>query len=224
MSLDTETLNQFCDTVSRYVREHLVPLEEQVAEEDNIPDDVVEEMKELGLFGMTIPEEYGGLGLDMAEEVDRLRARPHLAGLPLAVRHQQRHRVAGPHHGRHPEQKAKYLPRLATGELIASFALTEPDAGSDARLGAHDRAPRRRRLRPERHQALHHERAAGRSLHRLWRAPTRTPRTPRASAPSSSRPRTPGMKLGKKDKKMGQRGALHLRRDLRGLPRPRRRA
>src|SRR5690554_1391506 len=69
MALDSETLSQFVDSVRRYVRERLIPLEQQVAEEDWIPEDVVKEMKEMGLFGLSIPEEFGGLGLSMVEEV-----------------------------------------------------------------------------------------------------------------------------------------------------------
>jgi acyl-CoA dehydrogenase len=69
MIRDPETLNQLLDTISRFVRERLVPAEAQVAEEDAIPEDIVEEMKAMGLFGLTIPEEYGGLGLTMEEEV-----------------------------------------------------------------------------------------------------------------------------------------------------------
>ena len=57
MIRDQEILNQLLDTVSRYVRERLVPIEAQVAEENAIPEDVIEEMKEMGLFGMTIPEQ-----------------------------------------------------------------------------------------------------------------------------------------------------------------------
>src|SRR3546814_13854141 len=69
MIRDQETLNMLLDSVSRFVREQLVPIEEEVADTDHIPEHVVNQMRELGLFGMTIPEEYGGLNLSMAEEV-----------------------------------------------------------------------------------------------------------------------------------------------------------
>ncbi len=64
MALDESTLQQLLATLERFVTERLVPLEAQIAEEDHIPEEVVAEMRSLGLFGMTIPEEYGGLGLN----------------------------------------------------------------------------------------------------------------------------------------------------------------
>src|SRR3546814_13334483 len=69
MALDQETLNQLLDTVGRFVEERLKPAEAKVAADDSIPADIVGEMRELGLFGLSIPEEYGGLGLTMSEEV-----------------------------------------------------------------------------------------------------------------------------------------------------------
>ena len=63
MSLDQDTLHQLLDTIRRFVRNRLMPLEEQVASTDQIPESVISEMRELGLFGLTIPEEYGGLCL-----------------------------------------------------------------------------------------------------------------------------------------------------------------
>ena len=68
MPLDPSTLEQLQTTVRRFVRERLVPLEAQVAREDRIPAEVVQEMRELGLFGLTVPEAYGGLGLNTEEE------------------------------------------------------------------------------------------------------------------------------------------------------------
>ena len=69
MALDLETRNQLIETVRRFVTERLRPIEAQVAENDAVPDEIVAEMRELGLFGLTIPTEYGGLGLNMEEEV-----------------------------------------------------------------------------------------------------------------------------------------------------------
>ena len=77
MALDQETLQQFLDTLEKFVVKRLRPLESQVGAEDNIPDDVIAEMKALGLYGLTIPEEYGGLGLNMSEEVAVARVFGH---------------------------------------------------------------------------------------------------------------------------------------------------
>lgn len=133
MIKDPETFNAFLATVERFVKERLVPAEHTVAETDAIPDDIVAEMKAMGLFGLTIPEEYGGLGVTMEEEARLMiamgRTSPafrSLFGTTVGIGSQ------GILMDGTPEQKAKYLPRLATGELIASFALTEPEAGSDA--------------------------------------------------------------------------------------------
>jgi acyl-CoA dehydrogenase len=133
MIRDPETLNALLDTVNRFVRERLVPAEALVAETDEIPADIVNEMKAMGLFGLTVPEEFGGLALTMEEEVEVMLAMGQtspcfrsLFGTTVGIGSQ------GIVFDGTPEQKAKYLPKLATGELIASFALTEPDAGSDA--------------------------------------------------------------------------------------------
>lgn len=69
MALDPDTLQQLLDTIRRFVRERLVPLEAQVSENDEVPADIVDEMRELGLFGLSIPQEFGGIGLTMSEEI-----------------------------------------------------------------------------------------------------------------------------------------------------------
>ena len=133
MALDTETLNQFISTLERFVAERLIPLEAQVSEEDRIPQEVIAEMKEIGLFGMTIPEEFGGLGLSTEEECQVVKV---LGRTSPAFRS-----TFGTNNGigsqglvmdGTEEQKAHYLPKMATGEIIGSFALTEPDVGSDS--------------------------------------------------------------------------------------------
>jgi len=63
MIRDQETLKQLVDLIDRFVRERLIPAENQMAEGAKLPDNILQEMKEMGLFGLTIPEEYGGLGL-----------------------------------------------------------------------------------------------------------------------------------------------------------------
>jgi acyl-CoA dehydrogenase len=133
MIRDNEMLNQFLDSISKFVRERLVPAENEVAENDAIPDDIVQEMKDMGLFGMTIPEEYGGLGLTMEEEA--------LVAIELGRTSPAFRSLIGTNNGigsaaivfdGTEKQKQTYLPKYASGELIGSFCLTEPDVGSDA--------------------------------------------------------------------------------------------
>jgi len=132
MALDPELFEALRDGVRRFVAERLRPREAEIADADEIPDDLVEEMKALGLFGMSIPEDYGGLGLSMTEELKLAfefgRTSPAMRsafGTNVGIGSQGLV-MAGT-----PEQKAKWLPRIATGEIVTSFALTEPDVGSD---------------------------------------------------------------------------------------------
>jgi acyl-CoA dehydrogenase len=133
MIRDPETIQLLLATISRFVSERLVPMEAHVADTDQIPDDVVADMKELGLFGMSIPEAYGGMGLTMEEEV--------MAGFAVAQTSPAFRSLFATNNGigaqgividGTPAQKDFYLPKIATGEIIGSFALTEPDSGSDA--------------------------------------------------------------------------------------------
>jgi acyl-CoA dehydrogenase len=133
LALDPETRAQLIETVRRFVRERCVPIESRVAEDDRVPDDIIAEMGALGLFGLSIPQDYGGLGLDMEEEV--------LVCFELGHTSPAFRSVIGTNVGIGSQgvvmhgsdaQKAEWLPKLARGEVIASFALTEPEAGSDA--------------------------------------------------------------------------------------------
>jgi acyl-CoA dehydrogenase len=124
---------QLVDTVRRFVTERLRPLEAKVAEDDAMPEDVVREMRELGLFGLSIPAEYGGLDLSMEDEclvaVELGRTSPAFRstfGTNVGIGSQGLVMFGT------PEQKAKYLPGIASGEIVTSFALTEPEAGSDS--------------------------------------------------------------------------------------------
>jgi len=133
MALDPDTLSQLVGTVRRFVSERLRPLEAQVSESDEVPDDVVAEMRALGLFGLSIPEEYGGLGLTMAEEclvaIELGRTSPAFRstfGTNVGIGSQGLVMYGS------PEQKAKWLPGIASGAVVTSFALTEPEAGSDS--------------------------------------------------------------------------------------------
>jgi acyl-CoA dehydrogenase len=133
VALDTETLEQLVQSVRRFVRERLRPLESLVAIEDAVPSDVVSEMRQLGLFGLSIPDEYGGLNLGMYEEC---LIAFELGGTSPAFRSVFGTNVGigsqGIVMGGTPAQKARWLPSIASGEIVTSFALTEPQAGSDA--------------------------------------------------------------------------------------------
>ncbi len=133
MSLDAETFDALIGAVRRFVAERLRPMEGAVAEADEIPDDLVAEMKELGLFGLSIDPEYGGLGLSMLEEckvaIELGKTSPAMRstfGTNVGIGSQGLV-IAGTE-----AQKAHWLPKIAAGEVITSFALTEPDIGSDS--------------------------------------------------------------------------------------------
>ena len=133
MSLDPDTRRQFIETIRRFVDDRLIPRESEVAETDAMPKDIVQAMRDMGLFGLSITEEFGGLGLSMEDEAlvifELGRAAPAFRSM-FATNvgiGSQGIAIDGT-----AEQKARYLPRLASGELIGSFALTEPEVGSDA--------------------------------------------------------------------------------------------
>ena len=138
MIRDPDLLTDLLATIRRFVAERLVPLEDEVARTDHIPAEIADEMRRLGLFGMTIPEEYGGLGVTAEEEM--------LIAFELGRTSPAFRSLIGTNNGigsqgilidGTEEQRQSYLPRLASGELVGSFALTEPDAGSDAAVAAH---------------------------------------------------------------------------------------
>ena len=133
MIRDQKILDQLLEAVTRFVSKELIPNEAQVAEQNDIPRELVEKMAGLGLFGLSIPTPYGGLGLTMEEEC--------LVALELGRASPAFRTVVGTNIGigsqglimdGRPDQKDYWLPRLASGEIISSFALTEPEAGSDA--------------------------------------------------------------------------------------------
>ncbi len=128
-----ETIELLADAVRRFAREQLIRAEAEVEETEVIPGSIVRQLKELGLFGMTVPQEYGGLGLGMYEEV-RLVFEVAYASLVFRSYFGTTNGVGtlGIINEGTAEQRQEYLPRIANGELIASFCLTEPDSGSDA--------------------------------------------------------------------------------------------
>lgn len=207
MIRDPDSFRLLIDTIERFVRDTLIPREQEVADTDAIPADVVNEMRRMGLFGLSIPEQYGGLGLTMEEEV--------LAAIALCRASPAFRSVVGTNNGigslgivfdGTEAQKKKYLPRLAAGELIGSFALTEPGSGSDAaslrtsarRDGSHYVVNGAKRYITNAPQAG------------IFTLMARTnPETKDASGVSAFivERDTPGLSIGQPDRKMGQRGA-----------------
>ena len=138
MAVDTSAYREMTDEqeaivemVRQFADEQIIPNAEHYDHEDTFPEPIVEQMKELGLFGVTIPEEYGGMGLDLAtyalivEELSRGWisisgvVNTHFIGSYLLMKFGTE------------EQKEYFLPKMATGEIRAAFSLSEPEAGSD---------------------------------------------------------------------------------------------
>jgi acyl-CoA dehydrogenase len=206
MALDNESFDILLSTVQRFVRERLVPAENHLEEHDEVSPELVDAMKEMGLFGLTVPEEFGGIGLSVSQEVqvnfELGRTAPafrSVFGTNIGIGSQ------GILMDGTPDQKADYLPRVASGELVMSFALTEPDAGSDAAS-----------LKTNADLDGDHY-----VLNGTKRFITNAPRAgaftlmARTDGPGASGVSAfivpadlPGIKLGKKDKKMGQRGTM----------------
>lgn len=129
----SEELQTICRSVREFVEKEIFPREEIIEEEDRIPPELIEGARRLGLFGTSIPEEYGGLGLSMVGRcaVGRELGRGH-AGFSGYIGAHTGIGTSGLVMAGSPELKKKYLPEMAEGKKIAAFALTEPDAGSDA--------------------------------------------------------------------------------------------
>lgn len=130
--MDPEIFDAFIDQLRRYVRERLIPAEADVIANDRIPDDILQEMRDMGLFGITIPEEFGGAGMNVSQYIETVK---QLAYAAPAYRSTVSINIgmtgsAIKNFGT-PEQKAHWLPRIASGE-IACFGLTEPGSGSDS--------------------------------------------------------------------------------------------
>ncbi len=127
----TDEQRAIIEMVRQFTDEQIIPNAEHYDHEDEFPEPIVEQMKELGLFGVTIPEEYGGMGLDLTtyalivEELSRGWIsisgviNTHFIGSYLLMKFGTE------------DQKQKYLPRMATGEMRAAFSLSEPELGSD---------------------------------------------------------------------------------------------
>ena len=207
MALDLETREQLLGTVRRFVSERLRPIEAQVSEDNEIPDAVVNEMKALGLFGQSIPVEYGGLGLTMEEEA--------LVAIEIGKASPAFRSAFGTNVGIGSQglvmfgteaQKAKYLAGIASGDIITSLALTEPEAGSDSA------AVQTRARRDSDHYVLDGAKRyitnAGKAS--LFTVMARTDPDKKGGSGVSAFvvPRDlPGLSVGKSERKMGQQGA-----------------
>ena len=207
MIRDPDSFKLLLETIERFVRDRLIPRENEVAETDAIPADVLAEMRRMGLFGLTVPEQYGGLGLTTEEEV--------FAAFALCRASPAFRSIAGTNNGigsvgividGTDAQKAKYLPKLASGELIGSFALTEPGSGSDAAS----------LTTSARREGDYYVINGGKRY--ITNAPQAGIFTLMARTDPKSRDaggvsafiverNTPGLTVGKPDRKMGQRGA-----------------
>ena len=207
MALDQETFSQLTNVIGRFVEERLIPLEAEVSESDQVPAAVVNDMRELGLFGLSIPERYGGLGLSVEEEVRIIFELGHTSpafrsvfGTNTGIGSQ------GIVMDGTDEQKRKYLPKLASGEIIGSFALTEPDSGSDAAsLRTSAKIDGNEYVLNGTKRFITNAPTAG-----LFTVMARTdPEKKGASGISAFlvEADSPGLKLGPPDKKMGQQGA-----------------
>ena len=205
--MDAETFGLLKNQLARYVEERLIPAEDTVEESDDIPPEIVREFKEMGLFGLSVPEAFGGLGLTMAEEAELVRILCRasitfrsLIGTTVGIG-SQGIMIDGT-----AQQKADWLPKFASGEAIASFALTEPGAGSDAaslRCTA-VREGEFYRINGTKRYITNAPRATVFTL--MARSEAGVKGAAGISAfivPAGS----PGISLGKPDRKMGQRGA-----------------
>ena len=207
MIRDQETLNVLLSSISRFVRERLIPNESEVADTDEIPVKLVAEMRELGLFGLSIPEAYGGLALTMEEEA--------LVAFEIARTSPAFRSLIGTNNGigsqgividGTEEQKQRYLPRLAAGDIIGSFALTEPGAGSDAA------SLRTSAVRDGDDYVLNGTKRyiTNAPEASIFTVMARTDAEKRGAGAISAfivEKGTPGLSLGKVDRKMGQQGA-----------------
>ncbi|KZY47580.1 acyl-CoA dehydrogenase [Roseovarius sp. HI0049] len=206
--MDADTLEQFRRTVERFTRERLVPIEEEVAENDLVPEEILQDMRKMGLFGLTVPEEYGGLGLSSAEEIELML---ELTWASAAFRSQiginlglgsQAILTDGTE-----EQKRRWLPGIAAGEIVTSFCLTEPGSGSDA-ASLRTRAVRDgdTYVLTGTKRYITNAPTAGVFLVMARTSEDPLPKNAHVTAflvPSD----TPGLRVGSKDRKMGQAGA-----------------
>jgi acyl-CoA dehydrogenase len=125
-------VRHLCEEVRRFLEREVEPRSRWIEEHDAIPDELMHKAREMGLFGLTIPEEYGGVGLDLAGKcaLEEVFGQSNYGFVSLIANHTGIATRGIVDLGTQ-EQKRRYLPRMASGEWIGCFALTEPQAGSD---------------------------------------------------------------------------------------------
>ena len=205
--MDADVFAQFLDQLDRYVRERLVPAEPEVIANDGIPDTLRQEMAAMGLFGLTMPEEFGGAGMNVSQYIETIHTLSYAMPAYRSLISINIGMVCSAlKNAGTPEQKAQWLPRLAAGE-IAAFGLTEPGSGSDS-AGLQTSAVRQ---------------GNGYVLNGTKRYITNAPyaqmglimaRTAKDNLPKNAHVSaflvpldTPGVSRGKSDRKMGQSGS-----------------
>ena len=205
--MDQDIFDQFTKQLERYVRERLIPAEREVIESDRIPDAILAEMRDMGLFGLTIPEQYGGAGMNISQYARTINVLSYAMPAYRSIISINIGMVCSAlKNGGTEAQKAQWLPRLAAGE-IACFGLTEPGSGSDSAAM----------------QTTAVRSGNGWVLNGAKRYITNAPmaklalimaRTSRAALPKNAHVSaflvpmdTPGIAAGKPDKKMGQAGS-----------------
>ncbi len=205
--MDPDVFDQFIEQLQRYVRERLIPAEKDIIETDVIPKEILEEMREMGLFGLTMPEEFGGSAMNISQYTRTIRELSYAMPCYRSVTSINIGMVCSAlKNGGTDEQKAQWLPRLAAGE-IASFGLTEPGSGSDSAAM----------------QTMAVRSGNGYVINGTKRYITNAPyanlalimaRTSKEALPKNAHVSaflvpmdTPGVSVGKSDKKMGQAGS-----------------
>jgi acyl-CoA dehydrogenase len=207
--MDAEAFEQFATQLARYVRERLIPAEPELIAKDRIPDDILKEMREMGLFGLTVPEEYGGAGLNMSQYARVVNIMSYAAPAYRSIFSINVGMFASAlKNGATEAQRARWFPQLVEGK-IACFGLTEPGSGSDSAAMATTAVP--------------DPRGDGWILNGTKRYITNAPhadvalimaRTSKEALPKNAHVSafivpmdTPGVSRGSPDKKMGQAGA-----------------
>jgi acyl-CoA dehydrogenase len=195
------------EAVRTFVRKEVLPAEDLIEETDAIPDAIRAKAAEMGLFGYALPEEYGGLGLSMSEEV-RLAMEVGYTTPAFRSMFGTNNGIAGQvlvNFGT-DQQKAHYLPKLASGELVASFALTESEAGSDP-SGMTTRAERRGEAYVLTGQKRFITNADAADLFMVFARTAGTAGDTKGISVFLVESGVDGLTVGPNDEKMGQRGA-----------------